>query len=363
MRLRGEELLLKIESVHNSRNLFTYKGNLREVAVACGYMKNTNQYNEKISQQIFDDFCLSYWRSIKKSKRRRYKGNNVFDNYKIFYTELQKKYKHIPTEKEVEEKRKADKERKARRIMLKSNPRPKSGSVNQYFDEELKKTYEEREKIKKSNNISDTKTYEQLTGFKLLDEVLELKNMGKGESSICVITGYKIDKIGTFRRSFAKAAGVQLAPLNRMIREMREQELLSKDSLEGKESKDLFIDREKITTQVKRRYRNPKFREKVLKMHGSICSCCNIAMEELIEAAHIIPVENNGNDNAENGIPLCPTHHTAFDNFLFAINPSNNSIIFKDGLLAEKIQITKTKCELKVSKESLEYRYKLFNED
>ena len=119
----------------------------------------------------------------------------------------------------------------------------------------------------------------------------------------------------------------------------------------------------KIITQVNRRYWNPKFRAKVLKIHGSICSCCNIAMEELIEAAHIIPVENNGNDNAENGIPLCPTHHTAFDNFLFTINPSNNSIIFRDGLLAENIQITKTQCELNVSKESLEYRYKLFNED
>ena len=85
-------------------------------------------------------------------------------------------------------------------------------------------------------------------------------------------------------------------------------------------------------------------------------------METLLEAAHIIPVENKGNDDVGNGIPLCPTHHTAFDNFLFTINPTDNSIIYKEGLSSEDLQITKTECKLNVSKESLEYRYKLFNE-
>ena len=128
------------------------------------------------------------------------------------------------------------------------------------------------------------------------------------------------------------------------------------------ESDKLFIDREKITSEVKRTYRNPKFRKKVLEKYGSNCCCCDIAIETLIEAAHIVPVENKGNDDASNGIPLCPTHHTAFDNFLFAINPTDNAIIYKEGLSSQDLQITKTKCELKVSKESLEYRYKLFNE-
>ena len=59
---------------------------------------------------------------------------------------------------------------------------------------------------------------------------------------------------------------------------------------------------------------------------------------------------------------LCPTHHTAFDNFLFTINTTDNAIIYKKGLTSEDLQITKTNCELKVSKESLEYRYKLFKE-
>ena len=215
--------------------------------------------------------------------------------------------------------------------------------------------------------------YDKLTGTKLLNEVLKLRHFGKKETSICIITGYEVSNIGVFRRQFAKAAGVKLAPLRMMVREMKEKDFLIEppkeketqktlETTEIKEEQEVFINREKISSQVKRLYRNPKFREKILKKHGSICSCCDIAMEKLIEAAHIIPVEDNGNDDVKNGIPLCPTHHTAFDNFLFTINPTDNSIIYKEGLSPEDLQITKTECKLNVSKESLEYRYKLFKE-
>ena len=212
--------------------------------------------------------------------------------------------------------------------------------------------------------------YEKIFGIKLLNEVIKLKKLGKKETSICVITGYEVSNIGVFRRQFAKAAGVKLAPLRMMVREMKEKDFLieppkekeTQQNLETTEQEEVFINREKITSQVKRLYRNPKFREKILKQHGSICSCCDIAMEKLIEAAHIIPVEDNGNDDVKNGIPLCPTHHTAFDNFLFTINPTDNSIIYKEGLSSEDLQITKTECRLNVSKESLEYRFKLFNQ-
>ena len=95
--------------------------------------------------------------------------------------------------------------------------------------------------------------------------------------------------------------------------------------------------------------KNKNLGKKVLSKYGTVCSCCDIAIETLIEAAHIIPVENKGNDDAVNGIPLCPTHHTAFDNFLFTINPSDNSIVYKSGMSAEDLQITKSKCEINVS--------------
>ena len=44
-----------------------------------------------------------------------------------------------------------------------------------------------------------------------------------------------------------------------------------------------------------------------------------------------------------------------YDNFSFTINTSDKSIIYKKGLGSEDLQITKTKCDIKVSKESLDY--------
>ena len=379
MRLRGEELLERIATIHKTSNLFSYKGNLRDVAIACGYMKSTHKYDEKISQQIISDFCLAYWKAIKKPKRKRYKGNTVFDNKELFFKELTKKYKHIPSERELEEKEKKEQEEKLRKELLKAKPpRVKQGKVKQIFDESIKENYEKEALTKRANTKSGLLFYDKLTGHKLLNEVIKLRHFGKTETSICVITGYEVSKIGVFRRQFAKAAGVKLAPLKMMIKEMKEKDFLVSvankakevkpnqeniETRENTEEQEIFINREKISSQVKRLYRNPKFREKILKQHGSICSCCDIAMEKLIEAAHIIPVEDNGNDEVKNGIPLCPTHHTAFDNFLFTISPTNNSIVYKEGLTSEDLQITKTECKLNVSKESLEYRFKLFNED
>ena len=48
--------------------------------------------------------------------------------------------------------------------------------------------------------------------------------MGKKEISICIITGYEVSYIGFFRRQFAKAAVEKLAPLNKMIKEMRDKD-------------------------------------------------------------------------------------------------------------------------------------------
>ena len=254
------------------------------------------------------------------------------------------------------------------RVKLRAEPIPTLDKTNkpdkpQTIKVETKKSEDNKEIVQAIRFESD------LEGFELLEKVLEFHKDGKSEISICIRTGYDVDKIGKFRRAFAKAAKVKFAPLSRMLKELNEKQIISKspsvknEFYEINETEELFVDRERITSQVKRTYRNPKFRKKVLSKYGTVCSCCDIAIETLIEAAHIIPVENKGNDDAVNGIPLCPTHHTAFDNFLFTINPSDNSIVYKSGMSAEDLQITKSKCEINVSIESLEYRFKMFNED
>ena len=57
MRLRGEELLEKIATIHKTSNLFSYKGNLRDVAIACGYMSSTHQYDEKLAYKLLVTFA------------------------------------------------------------------------------------------------------------------------------------------------------------------------------------------------------------------------------------------------------------------------------------------------------------------
>ena len=374
MRLTGKELLEKIKSIHGIYDLSSYPGNLRDIAVECGYLEKENIEGRKTNAQKFKLFYHAYWTALQKNKDlQAFKPSK--ERYQSMRGKLIKKYQHIPTEAErlFKENEKVDKQRKVkeRELYRKKNPLKRAGKLVAYVDETLKDdTFIKDEPIKKYK--LNKHVYEKLSGYKLIDEVLKLRSIRKKEVSICIITGYEVSKIGVFRRAFAKAAGVKLAPLNRMIIEMREKEFLFEEkpekienieTIENSENKEIFINREKITSQVKRLYRNPKFREKVLSNHGSICFCCDISIEKLIEAAHIIPVEDNGNDEVYNGIPLCPTHHTAFDNFLFTINPENNLIIYKEGLGPKDIQITKTKCELKVSKQSLKYRYKLFKEE
>ena len=47
MGLTGERLLSKIESFQGSINLKTYKGNLRNVAIECGYISEKSRRGKK----------------------------------------------------------------------------------------------------------------------------------------------------------------------------------------------------------------------------------------------------------------------------------------------------------------------------
>ena len=83
-------------------------------------------------------------------------------------------------------------------------------------------------------------------------------------------------------------------------------------------------------------------------------------LPELLEAAHIVPVASDGSDSPANGLPLCPTHHSAFDRHLFAINPDTLEIQLAEGLTAEMLQIQQRELKVDVSKEALRMRWDMF---
>ena len=405
--LKGTSLLLRIKAMTGSSNLENFNGSIKELAIECGYVSNSFKYmpvSETVKKNI-KKFVYEYHKANKTNSPIEEKLT-IIDDAKLdrllSYSNPKsggiKKLDQL-VEKELSKPR------------TRNSPKGRSGKVNSDFTQRIiDKHLVENNLISKEANdeskFEKSKKNKKLKLTELVDNAVYLHDIkGQSEASICVSCGYKVKNINTFRKEFSEIIGCKLAPLEIMIMEMRNdpdlsefwgwlyskesvlkssQELLKNKTeelveiipVENKSIQDLdnlqveeyietgeiFIDREKITSEVKRTYRNPKFRKKVLEKYGSNCCCCDIAIETLIEAAHIVPVENNGNDEASNGIPLCPTHHAAFDNFLFTINPVDNSIIYKEGLSAEDLQITKTECKLNLRKEFLKYRYKLFNE-
>lgn len=59
----------------------------------------------------------------------------------------------------------------------------------------------------------------------------------------------------------------------------------------------------------KRKAISGKFKEEIIKMHGSVC--CNCGSSDEIEWHHIVPIEIGGNDIPSNIVPLCYDCHKA----------------------------------------------------
>ena len=75
---------------------------------------------------------------------------------------------------------------------------------------------------------------------------------------------------------------------------------------------------EPAMTISRRRQRDPRFRQAVLKAYGGACAVCGYDARIVntpmgIEAAHIQWHAYDGPDVVSNGLALCPLHHVAFD--------------------------------------------------
>ncbi|OQX05383.1 MAG: hypothetical protein BWK80_52260 [Desulfobacteraceae bacterium IS3] len=81
-----------------------------------------------------------------------------------------------------------------------------------------------------------------------------------------------------------------------------------------------ITDQQRKTTAVtiKKKLRDISFRKRVLTAYSNKCAVCGIQLR-LIDAAHIIPVEENGTDETSNGLALCALHHRAYDKGLVTV--------------------------------------------
>ena len=77
---------------------------------------------------------------------------------------------------------------------------------------------------------------------------------------------------------------------------------------------------ERRTTVVtlRKKLRDVSFRKRVLTAYSSRCAICGMQLS-LVEAAHIVPVHENGTEETANGLALCALHHKAYDNSIITV--------------------------------------------
>jgi putative restriction endonuclease len=106
-----------------------------------------------------------------------------------------------------------------------------------------------------------------------------------------------------------------------------------------------------------------RFRFQVLKEYGAKCAVCSISHSMLLHAAHLCGKAAMGGDDWRNGLPLCATHHLAFDADLFAIDPDTLEIVLAGGVDRDTLGVQGTVATIKGRShlDALRWRFEQFN--
>jgi hypothetical protein len=108
-----------------------------------------------------------------------------------------------------------------------------------------------------------------------------------------------------------------------------------------------FDDRPGTPRAVKSRPGQQRFKFAVFKRYGPQCGVCSVAVVDLLQAAHIIPKDVYGSDDARNGLVLCANHHLAYDAGLFTIDPDDLTVWVKpDGPTSQALGLMATHLRL-----------------
>jgi putative restriction endonuclease len=78
-------------------------------------------------------------------------------------------------------------------------------------------------------------------------------------------------------------------------------------------------ERKKVVDTISRTIRERKFRIHISYLYKGLCAICGLQVN-LTEAAHIVPVKEDGIDEVTNGVLLCRNHHKAYDSGLLGIS-------------------------------------------
>ena len=163
------------------------------------------------------------------------------------------------------------------------------------------------------------------TTFSLYSRLSKLSDASKNGISLYYFNSRLLDE-QTFCLNFkSEFLGVVLDNLD-VIWKLKETQLI--DILNYSSYDFVVVDRSHIDNRdsskivvLRRQFkRNPEFRREIIKVYQNHCCLCGIQLG-IVEAAHIVPhAHPNSSDNVDNGLALCPNHHSLFDTGLVGIS-------------------------------------------
>jgi putative restriction endonuclease len=98
-------------------------------------------------------------------------------------------------------------------------------------------------------------------------------------------------------------------------------------------------------TTANRKHRHWRFKFDVFRRYGPQCAVCEVKVPELLDAAHLCPVADDGADDPRNGLVLCTSHHRAFDLCLIAVDPTTLIITSTGVYSLSELGVTRSRLE------------------
>ncbi|NCT91861.1 HNH endonuclease [Cellulomonas sp. APG4] len=106
---------------------------------------------------------------------------------------------------------------------------------------------------------------------------------------------------------------------------------------------ELTSTRQRAAARQQRYVRSPEFKFRVLHRHQGKCAVTGVGVPVVLDAAHVVPVEDGGTDDERNGLLLTATLHRAFDAYLWAIEPGTHRLrTRRQGPTLADLQVTAT---------------------
>lgn len=102
----------------------------------------------------------------------------------------------------------------------------------------------------------------------------------------------------------------------------------------------MSLPRRQVFATLNRKVREKAFQLYVTKIYSGACAICGL-QAKLVEAAHIVPVGDDGTDEITNGILFCRNHHRAYDMGLLAISP-DYAVLLNPRKVSQLKQISQT---------------------